>query len=338
MIIKRGAVRTFVALSVLLTGILALSLASCSQAYDRDYGTPKPAQYEESRKMAEAPSTSAMAASPVADGQFSETSPSEPVAPRTSSSETNFPETPAPESATPALPDGSRKLIKTASLTVRVQDLAQAEKAVTEMVRGFSGYISSTDAGEDYLNMTIRVPQARYEQALGFLPPLGKVLSRNEESQDVTLQYFDLEGRLKTKRQLADTFRSYLKQTRSIKDIMAVETRLAELQDEIDVLGGKFSALANLVNFATIQLSLVPPPSETTAYEPGIGDKVSDVLRNFSGFVSSAIAFLVALVVFGVPSLLLLALLYWLLFGKIGLLISLWKLTARKRKTDDPGK
>ena len=303
--------------------MLTLALASCSQAYDRDYGTPKPAQYEESRKMAEAPSTSAMAASPMADAQFAEASPSE---------------TTTPDSAMPVLPEGSRKLIKTASLTVRVQDLAQAEKAVTEMVRGFSGYISSTDAGEDYLNLTIRVPQAKYEQALGFLPPLGKVLSRNEESQDVTLQYFDLEGRLKTKRQLADTFRSYLKQTRSIDDIMAVETRLAELQDEIDVLGGKFSALANLVDFATIHLSLVPPPSETTAYEPGVGDKVADVLRNFGGFVSSAIAFLVALVVFGVPSLLLLALLYWLLFGKIGLLISLWKLAARKRKADDPGK
>jgi len=305
-----------------------LILASCSQAYDREYGTPKPAQYEESRKMAEAPSTLAMAASPMVDAQYSEASPSEAPTPETKSA----------ESMVPALPEGSRKLIKTASLSVRVQDLAQAEKAVTEMVRGFSGYISSTDAGEDYLDMTIRVPQARYEQALGFLPPLGKVLSRNEESQDVTLQYFDLEGRLKTKRQLADTFRSYLKQTRSIDDIMAVETRLVELQDEIDILGGKFSVLANLVDFATIHLGLVPPPSETTAYEPGVGDKVADVLRNFGGFVSSAIAFLVALVVFGVPSLLLLALLYWLLFGKIGLLISLWKLAARKRKPNDPGK
>lgn len=235
-----------------------------------------------------------------------------------------------------------RKLVRRAWLQVRVADTGKAEAAVLSTLARLGGYAASTRADEYSRSLTLRVPSASLDALLEALEPLGTVLSRNENAEDVTLRFYDLEGRLATKRELLATFRGYLSRTRDIKELLDVEARIAELQNEIDWMGSELKGLADLVDYATVDLELVPPPSVSKSYEPSLGERVGEVFRAFSGFLASLAVFLVGLVIYGVPVALVAALLWWLLLGKVGLLRRLWRLASgrtglRPRKPEGSG-
>jgi len=221
-----------------------------------------------------------------------------------------------------------RKLVRRAWLQVRVADTGKAEAAVLSTLARLGGYAASARADEYSRSLTLRVPAASLDSLLAAIEPLGTVLSRSENAEDVTLRFYDLEGRLETKRELLATFRGYLSRTRDIKELLDVEARIAELQNEIDWMGSELKGLADLVDYATVDLELVPPPSVSKAYEPGLGERVGEVFRAFSGFLASLAVFLVGLVVYGAPVTLVVALLWWLLLGKVGLLRKLWRLAS----------
>jgi hypothetical protein len=80
-----------------------------------------------------------------------------------------------------------------------------------------------------------------------------------------------------------------------------------------------------------MRLGMSGPQSETFG-RITLGGRIKDLFANYGGFVATVIVALVSLVVFGVPVLALLFVLYWLLLGKIGLLKKLWKLAGGKGK------
>ncbi len=225
--------------------------------------------------------------------------------------------------------EAERKLVRNASLRLRVGDLAASEAAAQKLTADFGGYVASSNRSEESVSMSLRIPRGSFDAALSGLTPLGTELWRNVNTEDVTLHWYDLEGRLQTKRELMATLRAYLKQARSIEDIMTVETRLADLQNEIDGLGGQFKRLSDLVDFSTVNVEFVLPAAQVKSVEPTLWERIGDVLRRTGGFFSTLVAFIVGLVVFGIPILALAALLFWLLFGKVGLLPALYRLIAR---------
>lgn len=226
-----------------------------------------------------------------------------------------------------------RKLVKRASLELRVPDLEGAESRVLSLVENLGGYVASTDAYSEEMSLSIRIPHEAFDTALSGLAGLGKTISRSLSTEDVTMRYYDLEGRLASKEELRETFRGYLKTAKTMEDILSVESRLNELQNEIDATGGQFRRLANLVDFASIQLRLRLPPSVKTENRPGLGDKLINLFNAFGGFLAGLLIVLIGLVVFGIPILALLLLLWFLLFGRIGLLRKLFHLVnARKVK------
>jgi len=223
-----------------------------------------------------------------------------------------------------------RKLVRDADISLRVESLNETENRVRALVSSVGGYFSSTETGEGWLNLVARVPEKNFESVLADLPPLGKVTHRSTSSQDVTLQYYDLENQLKTKHALAETYRGYLKSAHKIEDIMTVESSLANLQNEIDELGGQYAQLADLVDFATIRISASLPNTDIPDTGPTLLERFRELLGGVGGFFSAALVFLAGAVIYGIPIILLAALLWFLLFGKIGLLVRLFKLLTRK--------
>jgi hypothetical protein len=58
----------------------------------------------------------------------------------------------------------------------------------------------------------------------------------------------------------------------------------------------------------------------------GIGDKIQGLFNGFGPYVSIIVTILMGLLIYGIPTLILLLLLYLLLFGRIGLLKKVWRL------------
>jgi hypothetical protein len=223
-----------------------------------------------------------------------------------------------------------RKLVKRADIRLRVPGLEEAEKPLRDALEKYGGYFARTIIQENSRHYTLRVPSAFYDDFLSALTAGGKVLYRAETAEDVSLRYYDLEGRLKTKQDLLLTFRAYLGKAKNIEEILSVETRIAELQNEIDWLGSEFKALADLVDYATIELGMELPAAAGGSWEPSLFERIADLLLSFGGFLETALVVIIGLIVYGIPLLALAVFAYWLLLGKVGLLRHLWKIIGKK--------
>jgi hypothetical protein len=181
------------------------------------------------------------------------------------------------------------------------------------------------------MDLVLRVPHEHFDAVLSGVAALGVELRRSVSTDDVTIRYHDLEGRLESKKQLRETFRGYLKTAKNIEEILSVETRLNDLENEIDSVGSQFRRLANLVDYATINLELSLPPGESEEYKTPLGERMGELFSSFGSFLQGLLLFLIGLVLFGIPIAALLLFLWFLLFGRVGLLRKLFKAASVKR-------
>jgi TfoX/Sxy family transcriptional regulator of competence genes len=231
------------------------------------------------------------------------------------------------------LTSAERKLAKSAYLRIRVENLDTADASVTGLLQKNDAYAASTVVDENSRTYSLRVPAPRYDAFLAEMDGMGRLLHRSENTEDVTLRYYDLEGRLETKKELLKTFQSYLRTAKTIEEILAVEARISELQYDIEGTGMQFRHLANRVDYAAIDLYLVGPAAANQNRSETFGERIRQMFGGFGGFLSGVAIAIVGIIIYGIPILLLVVLFFWLLFGRIGLLKKLWRLVKGKKAT-----
>ena len=223
-----------------------------------------------------------------------------------------------------------RKLVRSAFIRIRVDNLEEADVFVNSLLRRLGGYSASTTVRENTHNYSLRIPSSHYDFFLTEINDLGRVLQRTETTEDVTLHYFDLEGRLETQRELLRTFQSYLSRAATMDEILSVETRIADLQREIDTTGSMFRHLTDRIDFASIDLFLLGPVAATQNRGEPFGERIERLLGGFGIFLSTVGIILLGIIIYGIPLLIIVILLFWILFGRIGLLKKLWRLVMKK--------
>jgi len=228
----------------------------------------------------------------------------------------------------------TQKLIRRAVIFVQVSDLEEAEKPVREAINKYRAYFSNTEIRENVRSYTIRVPEIFFASLLEELRSMGRIIYQAESAEDVTMRYYDLEGHLKIKQELRLTFQEYLKTARTIEEIMIVERHLAELQNEIDRMGTEFRSLANLIDYATITFELRLPSSSVNSFRPALSERVITLFRSFGDFASLLLLIILGIIIYGIPSLCLFMLLYFVLFGKIGLMKKVWRIAGGNIKKE----
>jgi hypothetical protein len=242
-------------------------------------------------------------------------------------------EAPAPQAA----PSGGdprgegRKLVTTGSLQIRLDDLASGGEKLDALMQSYQAYPASTNVSDNNRYYSIRVPQTKYEAFVQALMGIGKVLNYSENVEDVTLRYYDLESRLESKRELLETYRAYLAKAESMQDILDVEGKIADLQNEIDRTGTEFRNLSNQVDYSTLNLELLGPVAATNYPKETLGERIKTLFAGIGDAASAALVVLIGIVIYGIPALIILALLYWLLLGRIGLLKKAWRVLSGKK-------
>ena len=234
-------------------------------------------------------------------------------------------DTSSSDSMSANLDNVERKLVKRATIRIRAENLEAADASVAELMAKYGAYSASTDIEENARRYSLRVPSNVYDTFLAEMNGLGRLLRRSETVEDVTLRYYDLEGRLATKKELLRTFQSYLGRARNIEEILSVEARISELQSDIEGTGLQLRNLANRIDYATIELNIIGPVSSTPKNERTLGERIKGMFADFGSFLSVIVIAVVGIIIYGIPILLLVVLLFWLFFGRIGLIKKLWR-------------
>ncbi len=153
-----------------------------------------------------------------------------------------------------------RKLIKTGSIEFEVDDVQKTKLSVTDLVKQFNGYISSDDqnnyGGSPRYSQIARIPSDKLDDFIAKIEGLAKkVDSKSISTQDVTEEFIDVETRLSTKKELEARYRDILKQAKTVKDILEVETQLNNVRGEIESMEGRLKYLSSQVSFSTLTIT-----------------------------------------------------------------------------------
>lgn len=233
---------------------------------------------------------------------------------------------PAPEPRSrPAITD-ALKLIRTGSLDIEVPDFAAAVEEAARTATSLGGYVSdrqSNDegAGRKRGQITLRVPSARFDGAVGALRKLGRVRGEAVQTQDVTRAYADLETRLRVKRETVARLREILiRQTGKVSEVLAVEREIARVVEEIEQAEGERRYFDNQVSLSTLTLSLYEPAAIVT---PGALDPIVSALRQSVGLMSESVGELIELFASGLP---------WLVAIYLAWRLIRWRQRARPQR------
>ena len=207
-------------------------------------------------------------------------------------------------------------LIRSGTASVEVDSVELAVARVQRLAQQLGGYVgnASLSGGEQAMRsatLELKVPAARFDQAVGGLRPLGKVESVQVQADDVGEEYVDLSARTANARRLEERLLGLLAtRTGKLEDVLAVERELARVRQEIDTQEGRLRYLRSRVAVSTLNVILHEPRPVVGAY-PGsspIANAFRDAWRNFIGFMAGLIASLG----FVIPVAVILALIYWL--------------------------
>lgn len=174
---------------------------------------------------------------------------------------------PEPGKASPApfqaVNVADRKVVRTASMSVEVDDLQRAAAAVRAMAGTAGGFVGYESSGDDFAQLTLRVAADRFDRTLDDVAALGKVERRDLNTEDVTGQTVDLTARINSQRASVARVQALLDRATTIGEIVQVESELTSRQAELESMEQQAAALGDQVALATVNVELF-----TTGQEP----------------------------------------------------------------------
>lgn len=154
------------------------------------------------------------------------------------------------EMAAFVVPDVTNMVIRTATASIKVDSLEPAVAAIRLVAARVGGFVANTgiQSGEGQLRsatVEVKVPAARFDEALAGLRPIGTLEAANVRADDVGEEYVDVTARMENahrlERRLIDLLAT---RTGKLKDVLDVEQSLARVREEIERYEGRLRYLA----------------------------------------------------------------------------------------------
>jgi hypothetical protein len=234
-----------------------------------------------------------------------------------------------------------RMIVRTANLSLVVEDTEETLEAIEDLAAELGGYISNLNAWrvneQLAATVTLRVPSVSFDEARERVKDLATELeNENVSGQDVSEEYVDLEARLRNLERVEDELLEFLaaaqESNEDIEDIFIIYERITQVRQEIEQIQGRMQYLENVTTLATLTINLTPEEEVEPVVEPGWEPlrQARDALRSLVTALQGLVDVLIWVGLFFLPMVLLLALpfvLAWLGWY-------LWRRRRRRSKAD----
>ena len=192
------------------------------------------------------------------------------------------------------------RVVKTGSLSLTVPK-GHVQSAVSQLVQiagSLGGYVSQTStdnvAGSPTGEVTLRVPVARFEEAIGDAEKIGHETALTTNAHDVTGKFVDLNARLGALQRTRQTYLTILGHATTIGQTLSIQQRIQDVQQQIEQVQGSLKVLRNQSTDGTLTVDVTQTGSAaavTHHKHGGIGaawhKSVSRFTRGFDAIVSA---------------------------------------------------
>ncbi len=201
----------------------------------------------------------------------------------------------------------NQKIIYTYNYTTETKEFDSFYEKVTAKTETLGGYVensetngSVSDGVNRYAHMTLRIPADKMEQLTSMLDEESNVTYRSRSSENVTLQYADMEIHVKALRTEQETLLRLLEKAEKLKDIIALQSQLTQVRYEIESYESQLRMYDNLIDYSTIYLD-VYEVERTTSVTPvrasffqEVSDRFSDNLYAVGQWLRSAAVWIIS--------------------------------------------
>ena len=171
------------------------------------------------------------------------------------------------------IPSGNM-LIRRITMSISTESFDEMVNTVRTQVNEKQGYfedmsITGTGNEGDYKNGTfvIRVPADQLDALTASLEGCGIVTYASESTEDVTLDYVDIQAHLEALRTEQDSLMDLLAQAEDLDTIVQLQEYLTDVRYEIEYYESQSRTLDNLVDYATLTLNLTQVVKEEEPVE-----------------------------------------------------------------------
>ena len=195
----------------------------------------------------------------------------------------------------------NRKLIRTFDMQIETKEFDTVLSGIQSKVQELGGYIeqSSLDGGSAYYssynrysNLTVRVPSDKLDGFIENVKENANVTYISESTEDITLNYVDVESRkiaLETER---DRLLELLEKAETVEDIITIEGRLSEVRYKLESYASQLRTFDNQVDYSTVHINIhevdretkVEPKTFWAEVTDEFGDSIYDMGRGFRNF------------------------------------------------------
>jgi hypothetical protein len=196
-----------------------------------------------------------------------------------------------------------RMVIRTGNISVNVESVDKAASEIRQMTESSGGYVENSQIdnvtvpkartyGEDYTakeetqkyaNMTVRVPEIRFEDIFNNIKGMGELVSENMSGSDITAEYRDTAARVDNLKIQEQSLQQLMTKAKTVDEILKIETELNRVRTDIDINTGSLKRWDNLVQLSTIHIYMreLKPEELKSVDVPGLWEKA------YQGFIKA---------------------------------------------------
>jgi hypothetical protein len=223
-----------------------------------------------------------------------------------------------------------RMVIRTGNLSVNVENVDKAAADIRQITEGSGGYIENSqidnvtlpqvqdvnggtavkEATEKYANMTVRVPEAKFESIFNNIKGMGKLVSENINGNDITAQYRDTAARVDNLKIQEQSLKQLMLKAKNVEEILKIEFELNRVRTDIDINSGDLKRWDDLVQLSTINIYMreLKPEELKSVDVPGMWGKayqgfikaINNIVLGFEKIVIVLVAAIPYLIIIGV--------------------------------------
>jgi hypothetical protein len=158
--------------------------------------------------------------------------------------------------------NADRQVIRSGTLEIIATNPLRAAEHLRNLATHLSGFVvsSKTNGSDERMQsaqVTVRIPAATFDEARAQVRVIAKSVEQDiVEARDVTREYVDQEAALRNARAEEAQYLLILKRAASIKDVLEVNSKLAEVGAHIDELQGDVRLLHHQIEMSLLTINI----------------------------------------------------------------------------------
>jgi Domain of unknown function (DUF4349)/PKD domain len=154
-------------------------------------------------------------------------------------------------------PAGAGGLIEFSSqVNLRSSNPQQTASGIVALAYSVGGYVAFQSTDPTSADVVIRVPAGQYQQVLAKVQGLGTVLSLVSNSNDVRVQYTDLNATLESLRTEQAALLRLLNQSSTVNSTLAIESQLQGVDQQVNDIESQILQTRTLIDYATVDVTV----------------------------------------------------------------------------------